>query len=399
MPELRSAEPSSSSDPSGALRLYAVTAPGLEPLTRAELTDLGLPPTDSEPGGVSFEGSLDDLARANLWLRTASRVLARVSSFHVRALGELERKSATVPWSEWLAPGIPVHLRVSCRKSRLYHHKAVAERIGRAIVAAGGEIAGGTAPDEADEIDGTGSREAQLVVIRIFRDECTISFDSSGELLHRRGYRLASGKAPLRETLAAALLLAAGWDPATPLVDPFAGSGTIPIEGALLARRIPPGRRRSFAFQRWPGWRPERWQALLEAADRTALPQAPAPILGADRDAGAIEAAGANAARAGVANDVAWRRSALSSLSCPPGRGCLVTNPPYGVRVGEQGQLRDLYARVGQVARRDLRGWRISMLVPAAHLERETGLSWHELFRTRNGGLVVRAISANVPEG
>jgi putative N6-adenine-specific DNA methylase len=378
-----------------------VTAPGLESLTASELTGLGLVPTHTEVGGVSFEGSLEDVARANLWLRTASRVLARVSSFRARALGEVERKVATVPWSGWLVPGLPVHLRVSSRKSRLYHQRAVAERIGRALAAAGWEVAtsGGGQPRGSEDFEGsdpTPENEpgTQLLIVRLFRDVCAISLDTSGALLHRRGYRLATGKAPLRETLAAALLLASGWDPATPLVDPLAGSGTIPIEAALLARRIPPGRHRSFAFQRWPAWRPEQWRALLEAADGAALSRVPAPIVGADRDAGAVAAAEANAARAGVTGDVTWLRSALSSLAAPPGPGALVSNPPYGVRLGEQRELRNLYARLGQLARRDLPGWIVALLVPSVPLERQTGLSWHELFRTRNGGLEVRAITA-----
>lgn len=388
--------------PPTPLALYAVTAPGLEALTAAELAGLGLVPTGSETGGVSFEGSLLDVARTNLWLRTASRVLARVGSFHARALGELERKAATVPWQAWLPPGILVRLRVSCRKSRLYHQKAVAERIGRVLEARGWVVAGKGGVDEADGADeqdegGVARPEAQLLVVRIFRDECTISLDSSGELLHRRGYRLASGKAPLRETLAAALLLASGWDGTTPLVDPFAGSGTIPIEGALLVRRIPPGRHRAFGFQQWPSWDPIRWQALLAAADSGSLARAPAPIIGADRDAGAVTAAGANATRAGVAEDLELRRSALSTLAVPPGPGALVSNPPYGVRLSEQKDLRDLYARLGQVARRLLPRWRITLLVPAARLEQHTGLSWREHFRSRNGGLDVRAVSAEVP--
>lgn len=283
-----------------------MTTPGLEELTGTELVALGLRPTGSEPGGISFEGSLDDLARANLWLRTASRVLARIASFHARALGELERKAAAVQWRSWLVPGVPVRLRVSCRKSRLYHQKAVAERIERSLAAAGWEAVTGSAEsgEESDEPNpGGGPAEtgAQTLFVRIFRDDCTISLDSSGELLHRRGYRLASGKAPLRETLAAGLILASGWDSATPLLDPFAGSGTIPIEAALLARRIPPGRHRTFAFHRWPSWNPERWTLLLETADAQSLDKAPAAILASDRDAGAIAAATANAGRCDAA--------------------------------------------------------------------------------------------------
>jgi putative N6-adenine-specific DNA methylase len=382
-----------------ALDLYVVTTPGLEALTRAELEALGVRPTGGEPGGISFQGSLDDVARANLWLRTASRVLVRITAFHARALGELERKAAAITWRAWLVPRLPVRLRVSCRKSRLYHQKAVAERIERSLQAAGWEVvAGSTEPGEEVEESSAGGRpaEAQLLIVRIFRDECTISLDSSGELLHRRAYRLAGGKAPLRETLAAGLILASGWSPATPLLDPFAGSGTIPIEAALIARRLPPGRHRRFAFHRWPSFDPDRWTSLLDAADDQSLVRAPAPILASDRDAGAVTAATANAGRAGVGGDISIRKAAVSALAPPEGRGALIANPPYGVRVGDQRELRDLYARLGQVARKQLPGWRLTLLVPAFPLERQTGLKWTELFSAKNGGLSVRAVSTIV---
>lgn len=373
----------------GRLSLYAVTAPGLEVHTAGELSRLGITPTETEPGGVAFDGTLEDVARANLWLRTASRVLVRIGSFNARALGELERKSLALPWRDWLPAKTPVSVRVTCKKSRLYHQKAVAERI---VTACGGEArpAGGD-PEEAEDADG------QLIVVRLFRDVCTISLDSSGALLHRRGYRRAVAKAPLRETLAAGLLLESGWKPETPLIDPFCGSGTIPIEAAMLARAIPPGLDRDFAFLRWPGADPKRWQALLDAARTGILPRASAPIAGSDRDAGAIEAATANAERAGVAQDIAWRHAAVSSLEPPPGVGALVSNPPYGMRVSEGRELRDLFARLGSVARERLAGWRVTLLLPEAPLERATGLRFGAPLHTRNGGLAVRMVSAEVP--
>jgi putative N6-adenine-specific DNA methylase len=371
-----------------AFGLYAISAPGLEALTANELLRLGLPPTETEPGGVAFNGTLFDLGRANLWLRTASRVLVRLGSFHARALGELERKATRLLWRDWLAPGIPIKVRATCRKSRLFHQRAVAER----IVAASGRAGEVAAAEETEE----SSRGAQLVIVRVFRDTCTVSLDGSGELLHRRGYRLAAAKAPLRETLAAALLLESGWDPTTPLVDPFCGSGTIPIEGALLARGIPPGLSRDFSCRHWVGWDEARWRALLDIARENVRDRAPAPIMGADRDPGAIGMAVENAARAGVEGDIEFRRAALSTLTPPDGIGALVSNPPYGVRVGERGDLRDLYARLGQLARERLVGWRVTLLVPAVRLERETGLAFRDSLRTRNGGIPVRVTSAEV---
>lgn len=370
-----------------SLALAAITTPGLEPITRSELHRLGLSTTDEEPGLIPFTGSLDDLARANLQLRTASRVVMRLGRFHARALGELERKAAQLPWDDWLASDAPIAVRATSRKSRLYHQKAVAER----VATAAGRPSG--VSDEGEQ-EGLGR---QLILVRLLRDECTISLDSSGALLHRRGYRLEGGKAPLRETLAAALLIASDWDPATPLVDPFCGSGTIPIEAALMARRIPPGLGREFVFFRWRAWSPDRWAHLCGMARELVLERAPGAILGSDRDAGAIRAATANAERAGVLADIEFRRQAVSSVEPPASRGAVVSNPPYGHRIGELRELRDLYARLGQVARQRFAGWRVALLVPAAPIEGATGLQFEPLLRTISGGREVRLVGTRLP--
>jgi len=380
--------------PSSAFPLYVVTQPGLESITEAELRALGITPQDGEPGGIGFTGSARDLARCNLHLRTASRILRRVAEFPVRALGELERKAGQLPWDRWLPRDLPVEFRVTSKKSRLYHQKAVAERLVRAAgVVQSANVS--LADEDAALASGHDRAEAagrQLVVVRLFRDVCSISVDSSGEHLHRRGYRLATAKAPLRETLAAALLLASEWDPGTPLVDPFAGSGTIAIEAARLARRMPPGLSRDFSFLRWPGWDPAIWRQALDEARSTMLDRAPAPIVASDRDAGAVEAARQNAERAGVAADLEHRLGPISDLEPPPGAGALVSNPPWGVRVGAQRTLRDLYARLGQVLEERLPGWQATLLLPDTPLERDTRLGWDTLARTTHGGLAVRML-------
>lgn len=376
--------------PAGStLRCYVVTQPGLEGTTAAELRLLGITPEPGEPGGIGFHGSPRDLARANLHLRTASRILLRSAEFPVRALGELERKAGQLPWDRWLPADLPVEFRVTSRKSRLYHQKAVAERLARAAGVEGRTARG---QPSGSEDDAEGISERQLVVVRLMRDVCSISLDSSGEHLHRRGYRLAGAKAPLRETLAAALLIASEWDPRTPLVDPFAGSGTIGIEAALLARGIPPGLDRDFSFRHWPGWVPAVWNEVLVEARAGVLARAPAPILLADRDAGAVEAARQNAERAGVAADLECRRAAISELESTPGTGALVSNPPWGVRIGEQRALRDLYARLGQILEQRFPGWRATLLLPETPLERDTGLGWDTLARTTHGGVAVRMV-------
>ena len=233
-------------------------------------------------------------------------------------------------------------------------------------------------------------------MVRLFRDRCTISADASGALLHRRGYRLATAKAPLRETLAAAMLAAIGWDGSVPLIDPLCGSGTIPIEAALRARRIPPGLGRTFACMAWPGFDAAAWASVVGAAREAMLPRAPAPILGSDRDAGAVEAAGANAARAGVEDDIVWSRAAISAMRPPPGPGWIVTNPPYGVRVGERRRLRDLFAQLGNVARRCCPGWSLAFLSSHAELEHQTRLDPAPLFITDNGGIRVRLVHGRI---
>ncbi|MFZ9898439.1 MAG: THUMP domain-containing class I SAM-dependent RNA methyltransferase, partial [Gemmatimonadaceae bacterium] len=335
------------------LDAFAVTAPGLAALAARELTAMGIAPSATEAAGVSFSANAAQLAAGQLGLRTVSRVLVRMATFRATAFHELERAARQVEWGEVLPAGTPFTLRVTCRKSRLYHSDAVAERVAGAIVRAipgSSWQRGADASDDADEATPTSDAPAQLFVVRFDRDRCTISADASGALLHRRGYRLAVGRAPLRETLAAGMLLGAEYDPARPLIDPMCGSGTIAIEAAMIARRIAPGLHRAFAAERWPCLDASVWGAARDAASAAMLPAAPAPIFASDRDAGAIEAAQANAGRAGVAGDISFREAPLSALEAPPGPGLLIANPPYGVRVGETKPLRDLFARLGQVA-------------------------------------------------
>ena len=364
-----------------ALDCWAVTHPGLEAVTAAELVAIGITPGASEPGGISFRTDTAGLYAANLRLRTASRILLRIAAFHAHSFPELERHAGKLPWRDFVAPGSAASFHVSSRKSKLYHQGAIAERLAAALARA---------------VAGAGADGPELFYVRLYRDECTVSVDSSGELLHRRGYRQALGKAPLRETLAAALLLAAGWDGSTPLLDPLAGSGTIAIEGALIARRIAPGLARAFALERWPCLEPSLWREARESAEAERLDRATAPIQASDRDAGAVAAAEANAKRAGVAGDIEIRRAALSSIASPATHGLVATNPPYGVRVGERMRLRDLYAQLGNVLRRSCAGWELVMLSPHVELERQVGLEFRALAETSNGGLRVRLVSAPV---
>jgi putative N6-adenine-specific DNA methylase len=362
---------------------YAITSPGVEPVTARELAALGLPPTAAEPGGVAFRANAAGLFAANLELRTASRVLVRIGAFHASSFHELERRAARLPWARFLGPDVVPEFRVASRKSRLYHQDAVATRLA-AIVGKSRQASGLGADDP-----------FQMFVVRLVQDECTVSADSSGELLHRRGYRLDAGEAPLRETLAAAMLLESGWDGRAPLADPFCGSGTIPIEAALLARRIAPGLHRRFAFERWPGMDALGWKRAKESARARVLPRAPGPIVGTDRDERAIAAARNNSERAGVAADVELRRAAIAAFEPRGASGHIVTNPPYGVRVGERATLRGLYARLGEIVRSRAPDWRVTLLSPRRELEHASGLHLESRLLTSNGGIKVRLVSTS----
>ncbi|MFL5605461.1 MAG: class I SAM-dependent RNA methyltransferase, partial [Gemmatimonadaceae bacterium] len=218
---------------------FGIVAPGLEAIALEEAQAIGLPAALAEGGGgIEWQGDLRSVLLANATLRITSRVVVRLASFEARSFAELERHARQVPWARVVAAGGAVRFRVTCKKSKLYHSDAVAERFADALTRAvpGVRVQGvGSTEDEGPD------DEAQLFVVRILRDRCTVNADTSGSLLHRRGYRQATAKAPLRETLAAALIAGSGWDAASPLVDPFCGSGTIPIEAALMARGIAPG--------------------------------------------------------------------------------------------------------------------------------------------------------------
>jgi putative N6-adenine-specific DNA methylase len=381
----------SSSKQPNRLSLFAVTAPGLEPLCAAELEALGERPK-VEDGGVSWQGDMKSLMRANLWLRTATRVLVRVAEFKAKAFFELELNAKKVPWAQHTPRNAAVEFRVTCRKSKLYHSGAVAQRLGAAVKGAVKNVTIADAASDDDDVSG----KRQMYVVRFFHDVATVSADSSGAPLHMRGYRQQLAKAPLRETLAAAILLGAEWDGTSPLVDPMCGSGTIAIEAARLARRIAPGRDRSFSFFDWPDFDRDAWTKLLDDAKANELPASPVPIGAADRDEGAIAAARANAKRGGVLDDIEFRKASVSTLGSAPPPGLVVSNPPYGVRIGESSGLRDLYAQLGNVMRSNLTGWRLALFSADKQLERQTKLPFVEKFKTKNGGIPVHLVVADV---
>ncbi|GAB4493815.1 MAG: RNA methyltransferase [Anaerolineales bacterium] len=399
---------------------FAVTAPGIESITALELARLGLIPAEALPVVKSadsppeslitphasdflhFKGGLEALYRANLHLRTASRILVRLGMpFMARTFPELVEKASRLPWERFLTPGQPLALRVTCHKSKLYHSEAVAERLLTALETRLGKPSPRLKPSDDNDSplptrEGVGVRAnpPQLILARLVDDKCTVSVDSSGELLHRRGYRLAAAKAPLRETLAAAMLFASGWDAQSPLIDPFCGSGTIPIEAALMALGIPPGMKRRFAFMDWPNFDRALWESLVLNHPSATNPP---PILASDRDAGAVHMAQENARRAGVHHLIQFETQAVSAIHPPASKGWVVTNPPYGVRVSQGKDLRNLYAQFGNILRTKCPGWRVAILSSEEFLLGHARLKLEPALTFNNGGLRVRLGCGEVP--
>lgn len=347
------------------LDLFLPAVPGLEPLLRAEAAALGLPKPQAVAGGVALTGGWPEVWRANLRLRGATRVLVRIAEFRALHLAQLDKRARKVAWGETLLPDVPVRIDVTCRKSRIYHAGAARDRVATAIRETLGApvMAAGS-----DEDPG----EAVTVKVRIDDDLCTISVDTSGELLHRRGHKQAVNAAPLRETLAALFLRACGYDGQEPVLDPMCGSGTFVIEAAEIATGLAPGRSRGFAFERLASFDPAAWAALKAGA----RPHATSfRFHGRDRDAGAVAMSRANAARAGVSAVTDFAQGPVSALERPDGPpGLVVVNPPYGARLGDAKELRPLYAALGAVLAERFDGWRVGLVTTEPALAAATAL-------------------------
>ncbi len=342
----------------GRFEIFLACPPGLEAVLAEEVRLKGFRQPKPVPGGVTTEGGWPEVWRANLWLRGATRVLARIDAFHTRHLAHLDDRARRVPWAAVLRRDIPVRVEATCVHSRIWHSGAAAERIARAIR----ETLG--APEAEDA--------PVTVMARIEDDLCTISVDTSGEPLHRRGWKQAVNPAPMRETLAALFLQQCGYDGTEPLLDPMCGAGTFVIEAAEIAARLNPGRARSFAFEHLASFEAEAW-ARMRAVRSAREPSA--RCFGSDRDAGAVAMSRANAERAGVEAWTEFRQGAISTVTPPEGPpGLVIVNPPYGTRMGEAGSLRPLYQALGRTLRDRFAGWRVGLVTAEPRLAQATGL-------------------------
>lgn len=344
--------------PTPPFEIFLTAPPGLEQTVLAEAAEAGFQDSRQHPGGVTVTGGWPEVWRANLSLRCPNRVLVRIASFRALHLAQLDKRARRIAWTELLHPGTPVKVDATTHASRIYHAGAATQRVERAIADQIGAPTGGTNPIG--------------IKVRINDDLCTISIDTSGAPLHRRGHKQAVGKAPMRETLAAAFLRECGYSGDETLVDPMCGSGTFVLEAAGWSAGLPPGRSRHFAFEDLVSFDPNAWAAMR---DHGGFVSSHVHCFGYDRDAGAIRSSRENAERAGVDGMVAFHHQSISDLippDAPP--GLVMVNPPYGGRIGNTRLLHALHGRFGEVMRTRFGGWRVGLVTSQTELARATGL-------------------------
>lgn len=368
-------------------RYFATCARGLEPVLADELRQLGAADVSPGRGGVSFAGGQAILYKANLWLRTAVRVLKPILEVAVTTPEELYEAVQTIDWSQYLTPEHTLAVDSNVRDSQITHSKYAALKTKDAIC---------------DQFVARCGRRPSVDVetpmvglnLHIHQDQAVLSLESSGESLHKRGYRPILTKAPLNEALAAGLVLLTGWNPDTPLVDPLCGSGTLPIEAAWIALRRPPGlTRKRFGFQGWLDYDVRLWTELRDEARRGVLKRLPAAILGSDLRKDAIGFAATNARAAGVGHLLHFARKDVTDFQPPEGLpGVIVCNPPYGERIGDEKELKSLYRTLGEVIRTRCASWQAFVFTGNAALARQIGLKPVAQIHLFNGRIPCRLL-------
>ena len=361
--------------------IYLVSPPGLEAILFDEVKSKNFNDAKQVLGGVSIQGGWPEVWRANLEIRGTTRVLARIGSFHAGHLAQLDKLARKFPWGEFLRKDVALNVEVTCKKSRIYHAGAAAQRIETAL---------------REEFGPTISEDAEVSIKARFEDNlCTISIDTSGESLHKRGHKEAIGKAPMRETMASLFLRQCGYDGNETVVDPMCGSGTFILEAAEIAANLNPGRTRKFAFEQLTSFDPTVWKQRCDAA----LPKpTDLKFFGSDRDAGAIKMCKANAERAGVTDQTIFQNHAVSDLMPPPGEpGLIIVNPPYGTRIGDKKPLFALYAALGKTLSTRFKGWRVGVITADSSLAKATSLTFAKPGKAvSHGGLNITLFQAKL---
>lgn len=365
------------------MKMYQLVAPchfGLEAVLKREIYDLGYEITQVEDGRVTFEGDAEAICRANVFLRTAERVLLLVGRFRATTFDELFEGVKALPWEEYLPKDAKFWVKkASSIKSKLFSSsdiqsivkKAVVERLKREY--------------EVEWFPEDGA--AYPIRVFLLKDEVMVTLDTSGESLHKRGYRTMTSKAPLTETLAAALLMLTPWKADRIFIDPFCGSGTFPIEAAMMAANIAPGMHREFIAEQWTNLIDRKlWYETVEEAEEMVDTSVSVDIQGYDIDGEVVKAARENAKRAGVADMIHFQERQVSELRHPKKYGFIVTNPPYGERLEDKKDLPELYTQIGE-AYRNLDSWSMYMITSYEDTEKYIGRKADKNRKIYNGML------------
>ncbi|MFB4169180.1 class I SAM-dependent RNA methyltransferase [Virgibacillus sp. JSM 102003] len=344
--------------------LIATAAMGLESLVANEVKQLGYE-VEVENGKVIFQAPVSAIPRCNLWLRTGDRVKLKVGVFKASTFDELFESTKALPWEQFIMEDGKFPVSGKSVKSTLYSvpdcqaivKKAIAERLKLKYGVAS------TMPE---------SGSLYKVEVAIYKDEAILTLDTSGAGLHKRGYRVGQGEAPLKETMAAALLKLTNWKPEQPLIDPFCGSGTIPIEAALIGQNIAPGFNREFASENWPFVKDQYWEEAFQEAEDKANYDQYLDITGSDIDHNMIKIANDNAKEAGLGDLISWKQMQVKDLSLRKENGYIVGNPPYGQRIGDQEGAAKLYQDLGNIMKQHPT-WSVYILTAYEAFEKEYG--------------------------
>jgi len=354
---------------------YATCAYGLEGALSRELKGLGFTVIDTQTSRVAFEGGFDEASRANLMLRTAGRVRLQTGQFDCKTFDELFENIVNIPWENYIEKGVRFHITARSLSSELHSvpaiqsiaQKAIFERLSKKY--------------RQQQFFG---QDKYSIEVHIYKDHVSVSIDTTGEPLHKRGYRILNPEAALRETLAAALVIYSGWRCDWPLLDPFCGSGTIVVEAAMFAANMPPGANRGFSSEQWPWWDKKAWDRQRQKAKdeivRTSLPA----IIGSDNDEKVLLMAKTHIKKAGLTNVITILKADATTMSLSQPEGYIVTNPPYGERMGEERMIKELYLKFFKNIN-SYRGWSCNFLSARGDVEKLAERKANKKRKLKNG--------------
>jgi len=361
--------------------LIATTTFGIEAITKKEIEKLGYKNLTVENGKVELSGGVEDIARLNTWLRTAERVLIKMAEFKATSFESLFNQTEAIDWADLIPVDGKMHIVGKSVKSELYSVPDCQSIVKKAIIKA---MTRGHKTDTFLE-DGP----VYKIEVALLKDVVTLSIDTSGAGLHKRGYRVNAGAAPLKETLAAALVMMSRWKYSQPMIDPFCGSGTILIEAAMFARNMAPGLKRSFVCEEWDGFDAKIFSRVREEAAAKMFTDKTYELYGYDIDGRVLNQARANAKAAGVAADIKFHQKDFKDFSSAFKTAALVTNPPYGERLSEETEVRRLNEMLGDL-RDDFPHWGINVFTAFGGFERDFGEEANKNRKLYNGRILTR---------